>query len=253
MNQKKAKIEPVHIEEAQRLRLLFDARPQPRLSQAKFGETFEIGSQGVVWQYLHARIPLNVEQAVRFARGLNCSVADFSPRLALELSALRDTSHEQRTAVLLSSNSKADGEHVESNVRPGPNIRGRVPLISWVQAGVWNEAIDIYEPGYAEQWLPVLKNGSPHVYALRVQGDSMTAPHGKTYPDGTIIIVDPEMRTPSSGQRVIAKLAGSNAVTFKVYIEEDGRRWLKPLNPQHQPIHDEFRVLGTVTAKYEPE
>jgi SOS-response transcriptional repressor LexA len=144
-------------------------------------------------------------------------------------------------------------DHLHANVHPGPDIKGCVPLISWVQAGVWNEAIDIYEPGYAEQWLPVLKNGSPHVYALRVQGDSMTAPHGKTYPEGTIIIVDPDLRTPSSGQRVIAKLAGSNAVTFKVYIEEDGRRWLKPLNLQHQPIYDEFRVLGTVTAKYEPE
>jgi SOS-response transcriptional repressor LexA len=144
-------------------------------------------------------------------------------------------------------------DHLHANVHPGPDIKGCVPLISWVQAGVWNEAIDIYEPGYAEQWLPVLRNGSKHTYALRVQGDSMTAPHGKTYPEGTIIIVDPDLRTPSSGQRVIAKLSGSNAVTFKVYIEEDGRRWLKPLNTQHQPIYDEFRVLGTVTAKYEPE
>ncbi|MDY0046040.1 MAG: hypothetical protein RBS10_01350 [Thauera propionica] len=89
MTQKKAKIEPVHVEEAEKLRRIFEARPSPRLSQAKFGDQYEIGSQGVVWQYLNARIPLNVEQAVRFARGLNCSVADFSPRLAAELAALR--------------------------------------------------------------------------------------------------------------------------------------------------------------------
>ncbi len=136
---------------------------------------------------------------------------------------------------------------------PGPDVRGRVPLISWVQAGVWNEAVDIYEPGYAEDWLPVLRNGSPHSYALRVQGDSMTAPHGRSYPEGTIIIVDPEQRSPSSGQRIIAKLVGTNAVTFKVFVDEDGKRWLKPLNPLHEPIRDEFRVLGTVIAKYEPE
>lgn len=90
MTQKKAKIEPVHIEEAEKLRRIFDGRPHPRLSQAKFGDQYEIGSQGVVWQYLNARIPLNVEQAVRFARGLNCSVADFSPRLAAELAELTD-------------------------------------------------------------------------------------------------------------------------------------------------------------------
>lgn len=89
MSQKKAKIDPVHVEEAEKLRQLFQARPSPQLSQARFGEQNEIGSQGVVWQYLNARIPLNLEQAVRFARGLNCSVADFSPRLAAELASLQ--------------------------------------------------------------------------------------------------------------------------------------------------------------------
>lgn len=152
-----------------------------------------------------------------------------------------------------SSNSPSASAEIHSNVLPGPDIRGRVPLISWVQAGVWSEAVDIYEPGYAEEWLPVFRNGSPHSYALRVQGDSMTAPHGKSYPEGTMIVVDPDQRSPSSGQRIIAKLVGTNAVTFKVFVEEDGRRWLKPLNPQHPPIIDEFRVLGTVVAKYEPE
>lgn len=90
---KKAKIERVHIEEAERLRALFNARPSPKLSQAKFGERFNIGSQAVVWQYLHARIPLNLEQAVRFAKGLDCPVAKFSPRLAAERDALRDEHH----------------------------------------------------------------------------------------------------------------------------------------------------------------
>lgn len=147
----------------------------------------------------------------------------------------------------------AAGPGRESNVSPGPDIQRRVPLISWVQAGDWNEAVDIYEPGYAEQWLPILRNGSPSAYALRVQGESMTAASGRSYPDGTIIIVDPEKRSPVSGQRIIAKLVGQNLVTFKVYVEEDGRRWLKPLNAHYQPIFDEFRVLGTITAKYDPE
>lgn len=155
------------------------------------------------------------------------------------------------SGILLSTNTHMSFDHVDSNVAPGPDIKGRVPLISWVQAGVWNEAIDIYEPGYAEEWLPILQNGGSNAYALRVEGDSMTAGYGKSYQDGTIIIVNPDRRSPATGQRIIAKLKGSSKVTFKVYVEEDGRRWLKPLNPMHPPIYDEFEVLGTVVAKYE--
>lgn len=126
MSQKKAKIEQEHVEEAEKLRRIFEARPLPRLSQAKFGEQYEIGSQGVVWQYLNARIPLNVEQAVRFARGLNCAVADFSPRLAAELAALQEIpplSAAQRDAVQAAL--AAEGWKVS---RCGPGVTKRFEI-----------------------------------------------------------------------------------------------------------------------------
>lgn len=34
-------------------------------------------------------------------------------------------------------------ETVYENTEPGPDIQGRVPLVSWVQAGAWSEIIDI--------------------------------------------------------------------------------------------------------------
>lgn len=140
-----------------------------------------------------------------------------------------------------------------SNVEPGPSLRGVVPLISWVQAGQWTGAIDPLQPGEAEAWLSCPRSHSPSTYALRVRGDSMTAQHGKTYPDGSVIFVDPEKRTPVNGDRIVAKLEGSDDVTFKVYKNEDGRQWLQPLNPSHEPIRDEFKVLGTVIGKWEDE
>ena len=143
--------------------------------------------------------------------------------------------------------------YLVENVTPAPDIKGRIPLISWIRAGQWSEAVDIYEPGYAERWLPHLKNNGEHTYALRVDGDSMTAPYGKSYPEGCIIFVDPMRRSPSSGERIIAKLEGANQVTFKTYIEDAGRCWLKPLNPQPPPIMDPFRVLGTVIGKWEDD
>lgn len=142
-----------------------------------------------------------------------------------------------------------------SNVEPASGSRGDVPLISWVAASDWCEAGDPYPPGVAEEWLPCPARHSKGTFALRVRGDSMTAPHGntRTYPEGCVIFVDPERRSPANGDRIIACLEGAHEVTFKVYKNEDGRQWLAPLNPSHEPIRDPFRVLGTIIGKWEAE
>ena len=70
--------------ESVKLKKLFDKK-KGGLTQAKFGEMFAIGSQGVVCHYLNGRLLLNVEVAKKFAKGLNITVRDFSPRLADEI------------------------------------------------------------------------------------------------------------------------------------------------------------------------
>jgi SOS-response transcriptional repressor LexA len=141
-----------------------------------------------------------------------------------------------------------------NNTEPAPDLGQQgVPLISWIRAGDWGEASDPFQPGEAESWVPSARAHSARAYALRVRGDSMTAQFGKSYPEGCIIIVEPERCMPVNGERVIAKLDGSNEVTFKVYKEEDGRRWLQPLNTAHEPIRQPFRVLGTVIGKWEDD
>jgi SOS-response transcriptional repressor LexA len=80
----------------------------------------------------------------------------------------------------------------------------------------------------------------------------MAAPIGaaRTYPEGVIIYVDFEKKSPVNGQRIVAKIDGGSEVTFKVFKEEDGRRWLQPLNSMHQPIYDKFKALGTVIGTW---
>lgn len=145
------------------------------------------------------------------------------------------------------------GAQSHANIEAGPDVRGRIPLISWVQAGMWSEAVDIYDPGYAERWLPFLKNNGESTFALRVVGDSMTAKFGKSYPDGCIIFVDPESRTPENGDRIVAKLEDTQEVTFKVFTKDAGRCWLRPLNDSHPPIYDAFSVVGKVIGKWEDD
>lgn len=139
------------------------------------------------------------------------------------------------------------------NTEPAQDVGRVVPLISWIRAGSWGEASDPYSPGEADAWVATMKPTSARAYALRVRGTSMTAPHGKSYPEGSLIIVEPERRSPVNGERIIAKLEGSAEVTFKVFKEEDGRRWLLPLNPQHEPIREPFKVLGTVIGMWVDE
>lgn len=141
-----------------------------------------------------------------------------------------------------------------SNLDPPPRFV-MAPLISWIQAGHWSEAIDNYAPGDAEEWLPcATRSAGPHTYALRVKGDSMTNQYGRSYPHGCIIFVDPDrVGGVVSGDRVIARINSDNEAIFKVYVEDAGKRFLKPLNPQYPPISDEFEIIGKVIGKYEPE
>lgn len=122
-----------------------------------------------------------------------------------------------------------------------------VPLISWVKAGSWAEVNDPYEPGEAMLWIaPQTKIVSPHTFALRVEGDSMTSPTGATFPEGCIIIVDPD-RAAKAGDYVVAKDVATQKATFK-RLTTDGNRWyLKPLNPAYPAIEIDdpsMRVIG---------
>lgn len=134
------------------------------------------------------------------------------------------------------------------NIEPGPDIAGRIPLISWVAAGQWAEVVDNYAPGEAEKFIYTTAHVGPHAFALRVKGDSMENPYGKpSYPEGCIIIVDPD-RSVVSGARVVARLDDVEEATFKVYVEDAGRRFLKPLNPQYPTlaVNSHATICGVV-------
>lgn len=81
---KPKQLEPWQAEDAARLKALFDG-PANELSQLKFGAEFEIGSPGMVWQYISGHRPLNIRAAVAFAKGLKCKIEDFSPTIASEI------------------------------------------------------------------------------------------------------------------------------------------------------------------------
>jgi SOS-response transcriptional repressor LexA len=129
-----------------------------------------------------------------------------------------------------------------ANIEPALSPRGnRVPIISWVQAGHASEVIDLFEPGEADDWIQPSCYTKAHTYALRVQGDSM-APDFK---QGMILVVEPEMDY-FCGDFVIAK-NGEDEATFKQYIRDAGKEYLKPLNPQYPIIEmGGYKIVGVV-------
>ena len=133
------------------------------------------------------------------------------------------------SALLPSTNSKAGDHRGELNVSPAPAMRGRVPLISSVQAGMWTEIIDNFHPGDAEAWLECHRDLGPRGYALRVNGDSMTAPTGVSFPHGMILYVNPHSEA-LPGKFVIVRRNGHEA-TFKRLTMVDGDMYLEAINP----------------------
>ena len=71
----------------QGLKRLYEERVPDGMSQAEFGAQFGLGVQGMVWQYLNGYTPLNYDAAAKFAKGLRCTIRDFSPEMADELEA----------------------------------------------------------------------------------------------------------------------------------------------------------------------
>lgn len=126
-------------------------------------------------------------------------------------------------------------------IEDGPDVKGTVPIISWVQAGAWNEAIDNLRTGEGER-VQTTYRAKPHTYALRVRSDSMEP----KFPDGCIIIVEPE-EDPLPGKFVVVRQNGNEA-TFKQLIKDGDTLLLKPLNSRYpiMPLTDDAVFCGVV-------
>lgn len=80
---KTSKMEPWQIEDAQRLRALWeDYRERTKTSQEKFGAAAGIGTQGMVFQYISGTNPLNLAAVGKFAKAFGVRIDEISPTLA---------------------------------------------------------------------------------------------------------------------------------------------------------------------------
>lgn len=130
---------------------------------------------------------------------------------------------------------------------PYPAETKKLPIISHVQAGAWTEAVDYYSLGDEIEWEEAPSSVSENSFWLRVVGDSMTAQSGTSIPEGHLILVDPNIPA-ENGSLVVAKLEGTDEVTFKKLVIDTGQKYLKPLNPDYRQleVNGNCRIIGVV-------
>lgn len=126
-----------------------------------------------------------------------------------------------------------------------PDRLYRYPVVSWVAAGAWTEAVEPLPSGFSDRYEVSEYKAKGPAFWLEVRGDSMTAISGTSIPEGMMILVDTEADV-RPGKFVVAKLPNSEEATFKKLVEDAGRRYLKPLNPAYAMIEcsDDCRIIG---------
>lgn len=142
-----------------------------------------------------------------------------------------------------------DRDRAASNATMAPIGARRVPVISAIQAGLWGEIVDNFQPGDADDWLLTDLELSPSSFALTIRGDSMLP----EFREGDRVIIDPDI-APHPGDFVAAKNSAQEA-TFKKYrprgMDASGHMIfeLVPLNDDYPTLRsdvDHIRIVGTM-------
>lgn len=125
----------------------------------------------------------------------------------------------------------------------------RVPVISYIQAGVWTEIAGDFLASDAYDWLITSDKHSRETFVLTIRGNSMEP----DFKEGDAVIIDPAVK-PRPGSFVAAK-NGREEATFKKYrprsIDVLGNEVfeLVPLNEDYPTMRSDeqpIEIIGTM-------
>lgn len=140
----------------------------------------------------------------------------------------------------------------ESNVVPAKLNLRKVPLISYVQAGLWTESCELRDSTGFE-YVMASSELSDRAFALKIKGDSMEP----EFKEGDVVVIDPNV-IPLPGEFVVA-MNGEEEATFKKYRELGHDEYerlqfeLIPLNPDYttmSSLKQQIRIVGTMVEHH---
>jgi len=245
---KKSKIDTVHVEESAKLKAIFMDRN--KLSQEAFGAAHGIGSQGMVWQYLNAGSPLNLEAALKFASALQCSVSDFSPRLAKAL-ALGGASLPSPLG-LSEAEQKAPGPTL-LDLTTHPDLVA-VPRVKFkLSAGVSGFAIEPENGNgkpvfFRKDWFKSKGYKPAKLFSVRVCGASMEP----ALWDSDLVVINTDDTAPKDGEAFAMNYEGE--LVIKRLRRDAGEWWATSDNADQRRFAPkrctaDVKVIGRVVYK----
>ncbi|MBF8756477.1 S24 family peptidase [Pseudomonas guariconensis] len=178
---------------------------------------------------MNGKIPLNITALVSLSRALRFSPDEVSPRL-VEAHQLDDV---QRA--------------VQNTTNLGPAGR-LLPVVGYVKAGAFCEAIEHFPPSEADDWVEAGGPAGPRSFVLRVEGLSMEPDF---YP-GDKVVIDPDMQW-ETGDFVVAKRSRDQGATLKQIRLEGGEYYLYATNPDWPEriirMSEEWTICGRARRK----
>jgi SOS-response transcriptional repressor LexA len=146
----------------------------------------------------------------------------------------------------LDTDRSSTSEIAVSDDKTSKTEHNRVPLIPW-------EHLTDTKARDLAILIPCPTDHGPNTFATHVKDNTMTAQYGRSYPEGSIIYIDPDRADMvKSGDRILA-LIEEKIPSFKLYGEADGERYLQSRNLQYPIITKAFDIIGLVIGTWIPE
>lgn len=224
------------LRDVERLRVVWEKAQEDakavgrKLTQADVSQACGWNTQGAFSAYINGRTPLNIPTVAKLSKFFGVKPEDISPEIAAEI-AQAATSIESRPT---------------SNIERTEFPFKQVPILTFVQAGNWREAI---LQDHHDEMVVVHIDVSDNTFAAKVLGTSMMP----EFKEGDVIVVDTDV-APRPGDFVVAQNGNAEA-TFKKYrargVSDDGIEVfdLVPLNADFATIHStkgDVKIIGTV-------
>lgn len=199
------------------------------------------GGPSMMSQHQSGVRPISLEAGIAYAKGLEVSLYEISPRLVKMVSDLPPL---------------IPGEDVPgSNLPRLPEGLRQYSVLSHTQAASLADGGDLPEAGESLDTEFGKEGPSPRAFFLALEGDAMAPEFG----EGDRVLVDPEVR-PRPGDCVVARNAKRQALLRKYRVrgvDDEGTEVfdLVPLHPDHAVLRSDRNrlvLIGTVVEHRRP-